>query len=75
LWTKPRNGKLAVEKDAGFSNYPANDQRYECNKRKSDGVAVVYEPNPGFTGADSVTVHIITPRGTEVKRHYSIEVK
>jgi hypothetical protein len=72
---EPRNGKLALEKDAGFSNYLATDQRYECNKRRSDGVAVTYEPDPGFTGADSVTVHIITPRGTEVKRHYSIEVK
>jgi hypothetical protein len=72
---EPRNGKLAVEKDAGFSNFPANDQRYECNKRKSDGVAVVYEPDPGFAGADSLTVHIIMPRGVELKRHYSIEVK
>jgi hypothetical protein len=72
---EPRNGKLAVEKDAGFSNFPANDQRYECNERKSDGVAVVYEPDPGFAGVDSLTVHIIMPRGVELKRHYSIEVK
>jgi hypothetical protein len=72
---QPQNGNIAVENDTGFTNFPPNNQRYECNKRKSEGVSVVYEPHPGFVGTDSITLDIIYPRGLETKRHYSIEVK
>jgi transglutaminase-like putative cysteine protease len=72
---QPSNGNVAVENGTGFANFPPENQRYECNKRKSDGVSIVYVPHPGFTGADSITLDIIFPRGLEMKRHYLIEVK
>ena len=72
---QPHNGNITVENGTGYSNFPPENQRYECNKRKSEGVVVVYDPHPGFTGADSITLDFITPRGLELKRHYSIEVK
>jgi hypothetical protein len=72
---QPQNGKVTVENGTGFSNFPPENQRYECNKRKSEGIAVVYRPNPGFAGADSVTIDIIFPTGFESKRHFSLDVK
>src|SRR5262249_18581305 len=60
---QPRNGNVAVENGTGFSNFAADNQRYECNKRKSEGVSVVYDPRPGFTGTDSIELDIIFPRG------------
>ena len=72
---QPHDGEVVVENGTGFPNFPPNNQRYECNKVKSDGVAVVYEPRPGFTGADSIMLDVIFPSGVEIKRRYSIAVK
>jgi hypothetical protein len=35
--------------------------RFECNKRKSDGVLVVYQPNARYIGPDWITVEVINP--------------
>jgi hypothetical protein len=72
---QPKHGRITVENGTGFTNFPQNNQRYECNKKRSDGVIVVYEPDSGFTGTDSVNIDAIFPSGTSGKRHYSIEVK
>jgi hypothetical protein len=71
----PRHGRITVENGTGFTNFPQSNQRYECNKSRSDGVIVMYEPDSGFTGTDSVNIDTIFPSGTSGKRHYSIEVK
>ena len=72
---QPKHGRLTVENGTGFTSFPQNNQRYECNKKRSDGVIVVYEPDSGFIGTDSVNIDAIYPSGTSGKRHYSIEVK
>jgi hypothetical protein len=72
---QPHHGRITVENGTGFTNFPQNNLRYECNKSRADGVIVIYEPDPGFTGTDSVTIDGIFPTGTSGKRHYSIEVK
>jgi hypothetical protein len=72
---QPHDGDVTVENGAGFTNFPPNNQRYECNKQKSQGVVVAYKPHPGFTGNDSATLDIIFPHGQEMKRRYSLEVK
>jgi len=72
---QPKHGRITAENGTGFTNFPQNNQRYECNKKRSDGVVVVYEPDSGFTGTDSVNIDAIFPTGTSSKRHYSIEVK
>jgi len=50
-------------------------QRYDCNTRRSEGTLVFYEPEPEFTGKDSITLDIIFPLGQASMRHYSIEVR
>jgi hypothetical protein len=72
---QPANGKLTVERGTGFTNFPQSNPRFECNKRKSDGVSVIYQPNAQFTGKDSITVEIIWPSGQSFKRRYAIDVK
>jgi dienelactone hydrolase len=72
---EPTHGKLTVENGTGYPNFPQNNQRYECNRRQADGVAVFYEPNPEFIGSDSATIDVIFPSGLSRKQHYAIEVK
>ena len=72
---QPRSGKLAVERGTGFTNFPQTNPRHECNRRKSEGITLVFEPNPHFVGRESITVEILYPSGSAVKRHYAIEVK
>jgi Domain of Unknown Function with PDB structure (DUF3857)/Transglutaminase-like superfamily len=72
---QPHHGRITVENGTGFTNFPQNNLRYQCNKSRADGVVVIYEPHSGFTGTDSVNIEAIYPTGTSGKRHYSIEVK
>jgi Domain of Unknown Function with PDB structure (DUF3857)/Transglutaminase-like superfamily len=71
----PKNGRLTVENGAGFTNFPQGNPRFDCNKRRSDGVVLQYEPNPGFSGTDSLTVDVVFPSGSSSQRHYAIAVK
>jgi hypothetical protein len=72
---QPKHGKITVENGAGFTNFPKDNLRYECNKSRSDGVVVVYEPESEFKGTDSVLIDAIYASGTSRKLHYAIEVK
>ncbi len=49
---QPKHGRITVENGTGFTNFPASNPRVECNKRRSDGVAIFYDPEPGYMGAD-----------------------
>jgi len=42
-----------------------------CN----DGAIVSYTANPGYTGADVLTMEIIYPDGIANKRHHAIDVR
>jgi hypothetical protein len=75
LLEQPQHGKIAIENDTGFTNFQASNPRAECNKRRSDGVAVIYEPEPGYTGTDSISLDAILPSGALSKRHYAIDVR
>jgi hypothetical protein len=72
---QPQHGALAVENGQAFTNYPKDNQRYDCNTRKSDGTLVFYQAKSDYRGPDSVTLYVITPLGAAFTRHYSIDVK
>jgi Domain of Unknown Function with PDB structure (DUF3857)/Transglutaminase-like superfamily len=71
----PKHGKVTFENGTGFTTFPQENLRYECNKRRSDGVVLTYEPDSGFTGMDSINIDVIFASGFSRKRHYSIAVK
>jgi hypothetical protein len=71
----PQHGKLTVENGQGFTGFAKENQRYDCNMRKSDGTLVFYDPEPGFAGNDTITLDIIFPTGQSSRQHYAIDVK
>jgi hypothetical protein len=75
MMEEPKHGKITIENGTGFTNFPDNNPRVECNKRKSDGVVVTYQPAPGYTGPDSIDFDTIFPTGFLSKRHYTIAVR
>jgi hypothetical protein len=72
---QPKHGMVTIENSTGFTNFPANNLRAECNKQRSDGVAIIYKPEPGYTGPDSADFDAIFPTGNLSKRHYTIAVR
>jgi hypothetical protein len=66
---------VTIENGTGFTSFPEKNLRSECNKRRSDGVSVLYDPEPGFTGPDSIDVDIVYPDGSFSKRRYAIDVR
>jgi hypothetical protein len=72
---EPKHGKLVAEEGTGFSTFPQTNIRFECNKRRTDGVNLSYIPEAGYVGADSMTLGVINADGTYNKRRYKIEVK
>jgi transglutaminase-like putative cysteine protease len=71
----PQHGKLTVENGQGFTGFAKDNQRHDCNMRKSDGTLVFYAPEPGFAGHDSITLDIIFPTGQSSRQHYAIDVR
>jgi hypothetical protein len=70
----PQHGKLTIAKGSGFSNFPQDNPRHACDRRRSEGMLMFYRPDPGFLGADSVTVEVLFGDGGARKRHYAITV-
>lgn len=46
----PKHGDAAVEAGTGFPNYDKSNSRFECNQHKTDGTAVWYRSDPGYSG-------------------------
>jgi hypothetical protein len=72
---EPKHGTATLKDDTGFTNFAKDNSRFECNKQRSDGTAVLYRGEEGYTGKDSVTVEIVYVDGRETSVHYSIDVK
>lgn len=72
---QPQHGTVTVEDGQAFTSFPRDNQRYDCNTRKSDGTLVFYQAKPDYRGPDTVTLYVIFPLGVGQTRHYSIEVK
>jgi hypothetical protein len=72
---QPKHGTITIENSTGFTNFPAANLRAECNKRRSDGVVIIYKPEAGYTGPDSTDFDAIFATGNLSKRHYTIEVR
>jgi hypothetical protein len=71
----PKHGKITIQHGNGFTNFPENNLRFACNKQRSDGVVIVYEPAPGYTGSDSLNLDTIYPSGSLSRRRYAIDVR
>ncbi len=75
LIEEPKHGTAALKEDTGFTNFAKDNPRFECNKQRSNGMALLYRAEEGYTGKDSVTVQIVYLDGRESSSRYSIDVK
>jgi hypothetical protein len=73
--TPPAHGMLRIEQGTAYSNYPKDDQKYECNKRLSPATLVYYQSNPGYAGSDLAIIATTYPRGWSTKTTYNLIVK
>ncbi len=71
----PQHGKITIENGNGFTSFPENNIRFACNKQRSDGVVVIYQPAPGYTGTDILNLDAIYPSGSLSRRRYAIDVR
>ena len=60
---------------AGQLNPPKENPRFECNKERTEGTAIFYRGDAGYTGMDSVVVEVRYADGREGRVRYSIDVK
>jgi hypothetical protein len=70
--TQPVHGKLRVEQATDYTNFPKDNQRYECNKQRSPVVVVYYQSDLGYAGPDTAIIEVIFPSG--VLRTYTFNV-
>lgn len=70
----PGRGTLSIVPETGFVTYTPGDARAACNRRRLDGINVVYRPAPGHVGADSVRLDILYADGSAAQRSYAISI-
>jgi hypothetical protein len=72
---EPKHGEATLKQDTGFTSFPKDNPRFECNQQRTDGTAVLYQGETGYTGKDAVTVEIVYADGRESSVRYAIDVK
>jgi hypothetical protein len=70
----PGHGKVTIREGSGYSSFAQDNPRQACNRRRSEGMVVHYQPEPEYLGRDSVTVEVIFSDGEFIRRHYGITV-
>jgi hypothetical protein len=71
----PAHGTFAIQQGEDYTNYAANNQRYDCNKQKSRLIEVMYTPAVGYHGADEFVMLAIYPNGSTATSRYTITVE
>jgi hypothetical protein len=70
------HGSVAIQNDAeSYSNFPSTNQRYECNKKKSPSVGVVYTSEKSFVGTDRFKVKRVSHWGDVLTQEYVVTVE
>jgi transglutaminase-like putative cysteine protease len=70
----PAHGALSIVPGDGFVTYGQGDARADCNRRRLDGMRVVYRPAPGYLGPDSAMITAVLADGSTQQRRYAITV-
>ena len=73
--TKEGKGQVEFEENMGFSTYPKNSQKYECNIQQTAGLSIFYTSPTGFKGTDSFEIELVNGRGQSRKASFRVTVK
>ena len=74
LKTAAQHGTVQFANADGYSSFPRASDSFECNKKKSPGVEVLYTSEKDFRGTDQFTVIGIGPKGRYMETHYTVTV-
>lgn len=69
------HGSVELQNVDHFSEFPATNQRFECNKKKNPSIAVVYTSDKTFVGVDRFTVKCVFPAGNVTTEEFLITVE
>jgi hypothetical protein len=69
------HGSVEIQNVDHFTEYPATNQRFQCNKKKSPSVEVIYTSDKNFVGTDKVTLKCVFPAGNVTIRKFQITVE
>ena len=69
------HGSVQIQNVEHFTEYPSTNQRYECNKKKSPSVAVVYTSGRSFVGVDRFVVRCVYPSGNVQTKEFVLTVE
>ena len=72
---KPSQGTLEVERERGFTNYPADNIRAKCNAQEVELTRIWYKSNADFKGRDQAQLEAFFSTGTSIKTTLQITVK
>lgn len=72
---QPAHGSVEVTEMQDYTNFPASNQRYACNKQKSPGAVLSYTSESGYKGSDQVSVKAIYSDGGVKAVNYAITVE
>ena len=75
LLIAPKEGRIFIDKHAGYPDYPATNVRSACNRRKLIGTRMTYHADADATGIDVFTVEVVYPNHTAVKQVYGVKVE
>jgi hypothetical protein len=75
LFQPPKNGKVEMLTERGFTDYAKDLQTHKCNERESEITAFYYTPQNDFKGSDQFTVEIFFPNGNYRKRVFNVGVR
>ena len=73
--TKQGKGQIEFEENLGYSSYPKNSQKYECNTHQTAGLSVFYTSPTGFKGTDSFEIELVGGHGQSRKASFRVRVK
>ena len=59
--TPPVHGELTTERGVDYTSYPKENQRYQCNLKKSPLINIYYKSSPGYVGEDTATIEWESP--------------
>jgi hypothetical protein len=71
----PTHGEVTTDRGVDYTNYPKENQRYQCNLRQSPVSNVYYKSNPGYLGTDTTLIEAVSPSGVPITRIYQITVR
>ena len=74
LFQAPKNGKVEMLTERGFTEYAKDVHAYKCNERETEVTAFYYTSQDDFKGRDQFTVEIFFPNGNYRKRIFNVDV-